>query len=95
MQLDVLRGLLGPEVEPITAENSFKVSPESEEVLLLDVDGAEHTLALAGRSGSFSKVLSAIAKERGLEACDVEWYLVDWDNGRRVLSRVYLRVEDE
>ena len=94
MQLDVLHELCGPEVETITETNPGQMPETWEEVLLLDVDGAERPVALAGRSGSFSKVLRALAEEQSLEASHVEWYLVDWDNGRRVLNRVYLRSEE-
>lgn len=93
MQLDVLLKLCGPKVEASTEAHFIPVSRTYEEVLLLNVDDADSRVTLTGPSGSFSEVLRTLAQSESLESSHAEWYIVDWDYGGPVLSRMYLSTE--
>jgi hypothetical protein len=91
MQLKTLCGLCGSEVAFFAEANPRTVSNTWEEILLLDVDDTELPVALAGRSGSFDRVLRALAEDNSLETSAVEWYQVGWNNGRCVLHRMHFQ----
>ena len=66
MQLDLLCGLCGPEVDAFD-ETDFAEVPETwETVLLLDTDDTQQFVTLAGPSGSFDRLVRALEADPSL-----------------------------
>jgi hypothetical protein len=67
MQFDVLRELFGPKVTEVAESDIGTVRDSWEEVLVVNVDGAQYPRAYAGPTGSFERALQAIEADEGLE----------------------------
>ncbi len=74
MQLDVLLGLCGPEVQVITEATLGPVPEEWEQILVLDLDHSKRSVALAGPHGSLHRVLCEVEAVYGMdEGQNGEW----------------------
>ncbi len=88
MQLDVLRGLCGPEVEILTAASAGKMPEKWEEVLVLDLDDTQRPYLVAGPSGSLHRVLRALEEEFGVARSANRGRWLDWGDGRALFCRM-------
>ncbi len=71
MQFDVLHELFGSKVTEVAESVVGTLSDHWEEVLVINIDGAQHPRSYAGPTGSFERALQAIEADEGVETGQV------------------------